>query len=85
MLAPEITFSYVLPKTMRSIADLGGGMPLPGFEIDKFQSNTNLETKNFKMPTYNIVVFAGDHCGQEVTPEALKVSQSVTVRVVHRS
>ncbi|KAI4133066.1 MAG: hypothetical protein LQ341_006201 [Variospora aurantia] len=25
------------------------------------------------MPTYNIVVFAGDHCGPEVTAEALKV------------
>lgn len=28
----------------------------------------------FKMPnTYNIVVFGGDHCGPEVTAEALKV------------
>ena len=26
------------------------------------------------MPTYNIVVFGGDHCGPEVTAEALKVT-----------
>ncbi|KAL8858114.1 MAG: hypothetical protein Q9178_005291 [Gyalolechia marmorata] len=34
------------------------------------------------MPTYNIVVFGGDHCGPEVTAEALKV-----LRVIekHRS
>lgn len=31
------------------------------------------------MPTYNIVVFAGDHCGPEVTAEALKVKLSPTL------
>ncbi|KAJ9211441.1 hypothetical protein DTO166G4_6955 [Paecilomyces variotii] len=29
------------------------------------------------MPSYNIVVFAGDHCGPEVTAEALKVLRTV--------
>ncbi|KAL1980535.1 hypothetical protein VTN96DRAFT_3980 [Rasamsonia emersonii] len=29
------------------------------------------------MPTYNIVVFAGDYCGPEVTAEALKVLRAV--------
>lgn len=33
----------------------------------------NLATK-LKMAPYNIVVFAGDHCGPEVTAEAVKVS-----------
>lgn len=30
------------------------------------------------MPTYNIVVFAGDHCGPEVTAESLKVRIAAT-------
>ncbi|KAL9608455.1 MAG: hypothetical protein Q9204_009233, partial [Flavoplaca sp. TL-2023a] len=30
------------------------------------------------MPTYNIVVFGGDHCGPEVTAEALKCSIDAT-------
>ncbi|GAB7361817.1 hypothetical protein MBLNU230_g1859t1 [Neophaeotheca triangularis] len=29
------------------------------------------------MPSYNIVVFAGDHCGPEVTAEALKVLRTI--------
>ncbi|KAF2726381.1 3-isopropylmalate dehydrogenase [Polychaeton citri CBS 116435] len=31
------------------------------------------------MPSYNIVVFAGDHCGQEVAPEAIK-----TLKVIEK-
>ncbi|KAL8933424.1 MAG: hypothetical protein Q9216_006371, partial [Gyalolechia sp. 2 TL-2023] len=34
------------------------------------------------MPTYNIVVFAGDHCGPEVTAEALKVRQKKNTLII---
>lgn len=32
------------------------------------------------MPTYNIVVFGGDHCGPEVTAEAVKVQPNALQR-----
>lgn len=32
-----------------------------------------MPTIQSKMPTYNIVIFAGDHCGPEVTAEGLKI------------
>ncbi|KAL8684798.1 MAG: hypothetical protein Q9218_008131 [Villophora microphyllina] len=48
--------------------------------LNKKDEEREKENEEDWMPTYNIVVFAGDHCGPEVTAEALKVLRVVEKR-----
>lgn len=56
-------------------ADLGdGGVPLPpashllNLSSNQLLFNCKVPVNSFTMPAFNIVVFAGDHCGPEVSP-----------------